>query len=215
MAEAEDQARSGYRDQFLCFRCPTIFIEKGPKLLEHMSGHLLYDNYFTNMLRENPCSLCLSTGGKCGIRLRKTRGRDGAWVIDMDASHCKNLCRISLGHAGKASKSSPCTNIPLNCPLCPNPSDAIWQYSFFAHLRYVHPNADPNCYKDLYIISDEERAQMKEKYNAKSRLGHKRKAKVMAPLSIADEHTSRVALQYVPFWPNAFMFHDSTFLYQT
>lgn len=56
--------------------------------------------------------------------------------------------------ATQSTKSSPCTNVPIYCPLCPlnfsGELPAIWKYNAVAHLLYNHPEevtGEHNMYK--------------------------------------------------------------------
>lgn len=108
----------------------------GPDLLRHMGSHVLHDPQLKDA--NNPCGLCLSTGNQCTIRLIK-RGK-AVDKIDMRNSRCPNLKKISLASAGKFTTKSPCTNVPLRCPLCPQVSDAVWKYNLCAHIRMHQEN---------------------------------------------------------------------------
>jgi hypothetical protein len=41
----------------------------------------------------------------------------------------------------KPTTQSPCTNVPLNCPLCPQ-TETFWKYTFFLHVVDRHLTED-------------------------------------------------------------------------
>lgn len=192
LCEIKDAPRTAYQDQYLCPKCPALPLQKGPRLLEHFGGHILFDSEFQDE-RKSPCGLCLSTTGSCKFRLKKSSS--GTTVIDMDTSQCKNLYKIALGHAGKSTPSSPCTNIPVLCPYCPIPSDAIWRYNFLSHIRTVHSNILARLDLSKHHISDDERTQMHTQYLKKPRHSHSQKSKnaEVKAFTVSENHTSAIS----------------------
>jgi hypothetical protein len=66
-----------------------------------------------------------------------------------------------MANASKCTEKSPCTNIPIQCPLCPKVSDAMWKYNMGAHIHISHPSANLMNYEELYSISPKETILMK------------------------------------------------------
>jgi hypothetical protein len=164
----------------------------GPKLLEHMGAHILHDSHVKDA--DNPCGLCLNTGSRCVFRLVK---RNKADQIDMTNSRCPNLRKIQLMSAAKYSKASPCTNVPLRCPLCPKESNCIWKYNLRAHILNSHPSATMDLYHHLFAFTEDEFTLMKGVYLAKPRKS-KKSEKGPLPLRISEGHSSRLAMRSVP-----------------
>jgi hypothetical protein len=60
--------------------------------------------------------------------------------------------------------TSPCTNVPLNCPLCPAGSkqQTFWKYNFFQHMLEFHlengnlPPCPPQLTVETHITKEEE-----------------------------------------------------------
>lgn len=156
-----------------------------------MGAHILHDSRMKDA--NNPCGLCLNLGSLCAIRLVR-RGKSGD-QIDMVNSRCPNLYKISLKHAAKFSKTSPCTNTPIRCPLCPKVSDAIWKYNICSHIANVH-RGDISLYQDLYTISNEESVLMKAAFLSKPRKT-KRKKTTQNLLKISESHSTRVTLSTI------------------
>ena len=133
----------------------------GPKLLEYMGAHILYNSHIKDA--ENPCGLCLNSGSLCAFRLVKRNKIDR---IDMMNSHCSNLYKVQLASAAKHSRS-PCTNVPLRCPLCPKDSDCIWKYNMLAHILKYHPSANIDLYHHHFMLIEDKHVLMKAVYLAK------------------------------------------------
>ena len=190
VCETESSVRS-LPDECRCQRCSDVIVSRlnGPELHRHMGAHILHDPYFKDA--DNPCGLCLNTGSRCVFRLVKCNKVD---QIDMTNSRCPNLYKIQLSSASKYSKSSPCTNGPLRCPLCPKESNCIWKYNMHAHILEHHPSANIELYHSLFALADDESVLMKGTYLTKSRKS-KKKAKGFRVMKISEGHSSRLALR--------------------
>jgi len=176
-----------------CQRCPDVLVSQmsGPKLLEHMGAHILHDLHIKDA--DNPCGLCLNTGSRCVFRLIKRNKVD---QIDMTNSRCPNLRKIQLTSASKYSKASPCTNVPLRCPLCPKESDCVWKYNLRAHILACHPSATIDLYQHLFAFTEDEFVLMKGIYLSKRRKSKKNEKETL-PLQISEGHSSRLAMRSV------------------
>jgi hypothetical protein len=60
-----------------------------------------------------------------------------------------------------STASSPCSNVPINCPLCPSGSAAVWKYNLEGHLVDVHPMSNKDEHKHLYSLAPLERGALK------------------------------------------------------
>jgi hypothetical protein len=155
-----------------CQRCPDVLVSQmsGPKLLEHTGAHILHDPHIKDA--DNPCGLCLNAGSHCVFRLIKRNKVD---QINMTNSRCLNLRKIQLTSAGKYSKASPCTNVPLRCPLCPKELDCVWKYNLRAHILACHPSATIDLYQHLFAFTEDEFVLMKGIYLSKRRKSKKKR----------------------------------------
>lgn len=142
---------------------------------------------------DNPCGLCLNEGNICAIRFVKMA--KSGYQVDLRNSRCRNLYKISLKHAAKFSKTSPCTNVPLRCPLCPKISDTVWKYNLRSHISKIHGSATLALYEGLYKIRDDEATLLKAIYLAKPR--RTKKKVTPSTLKISEAHSTRVSLRYV------------------
>jgi len=111
-----------------------------------------------------PCGFCGRRG--CAITLVKTSS------AFKPQSSCTFFHAFQLGTAQKYSKTSPCTNVPIICTLCPQQDKAktftaIWKYNMMEHIKSHHPTfASPGVTlpQELFqklVISNEEQSQMK------------------------------------------------------
>ena len=138
----------------------------------------------------------MNVGNLCSVRLAKGKGKNGGKFVDLQQSRCPNAAKLSIAAARKSTPSNPCTNVPVECPLCREGSDAVWKYNLRSHIMSVHPTADITRYRDLYELDPHERAAMKELFNAKPWLSKKR-MKTVTGIKISRAHSSRRALKYV------------------
>ncbi|KAG2123473.1 hypothetical protein DEU56DRAFT_717092, partial [Suillus clintonianus] len=188
VCEVDGEARGTLHERYRCLRCPAIaFEELGPKLIEHMGGHILFDQDLQD--KHNVCGLCLSIG-LCEIRL--VRGAGGSEVVDISRSRCPNLFKIKLKNARKSTKHSPCTNTPVHCPYCDSNAAPVWKYSLSCHIDTLHPSANKARFEELWRLDDDERTQVSTKFKMKPR--KRRQVTATSTLRISEQHSSRVAL---------------------
>jgi hypothetical protein len=91
-----------------------------------------------------------------------------------NAGHITSSCpyhysKMVYWRAAQYSKSSPCTNVPILCPLCPpglsGQPKTIWKYNAFAHFAAEHippgsdslPEISSKFIVETFISSKEER----------------------------------------------------------
>src|SRR6266702_727429 len=110
-----------------------IELKNGQHVLEHMGTHILHDSRLNGS--EECCGLCLYPTSICQLYLQKAHGITGSVLVDHKKSSCMNLIYST---ASILSEASPCSNIPVTCPLCPNNSPATWTYSLHAHFQGQH-----------------------------------------------------------------------------
>jgi hypothetical protein len=169
ICEDEGSTHGTIQDQHRCLRCPSLRLDKSSasELVSHMGMHILHDSALKNVV--NPCGFCLAPGSLCSVRLKKEQGKKVGMQIDMQNSRCQhnNQVRLSLTGFAKSTDSSPCTNIPITCPLSPAASNAVWKYNLEAHLKIIHPTANTSKYEALYEVSKSEFIALKNLYNSK------------------------------------------------
>lgn len=129
---------------FVCPRCtPEITLDESQpqRVLTHIGAHVLHDN--TLDLSTEPCGLCLRPSNICKFYLSKGKGSNGNTKVDKTRTQgCPNMVSFAYNVAAESTKTSPCSNVPITCPLCPSASPAIWRYNarghFIGHIRRCH-----------------------------------------------------------------------------
>lgn len=169
-----------------CDRCPNMALPTGPKLLLHNAAHILTE---PELAEQSPCGFCLRTNGECRIVLQPGKANK----IDSGKSVCKNLIKIQLRKAGTYLQTSPCTNIPMKCPLCPPDADAVWRYNLRQHIEVRHPGYSPVSHEKLWQVLDQEREHVAKHLGIKRR---RMKEEVLSTSAhISETHCSTSALR--------------------
>lgn len=137
--------------------------------------------------------MCLNSTAGCKIQLAK-KGK--AITVSINQSRCSNIQKFNLKQAAEFSERSPCTNHPIQCPICPKDSLAVWKYNLQSHIRTEHPTATVGNYKALINMSDDERTLMKAVYLVKPRMSSKQKRKVNK-LVVSMGHSTRMVMRSV------------------
>ncbi|GLB45658.1 hypothetical protein LshimejAT787_2500500 [Lyophyllum shimeji] len=170
--------------------------ENGPRVIEHIGTHILFDSDVDRTLEI--CGFCAQPTARtgCVFYLRKNRGSGGAVQVDLERSTCPNLVYFSYHAASTFHRNSPCTNVPVACPVC-SPDEratlrnpAIWRYSMAAHLRIHHASSQLTpSYLKQYEDDPEEVRRMEEIWTKRFTKGS-RSRKVYYPptLAISEAH---------------------------
>ena len=96
------------------------------------------------------CGLCLCPSQLCQFYLAKGKGTNGNLRINQKMSKgCLMMMKYSYGIAAESTTSSPCSNMPIHCPICPNADPAIWKYFMRIHFEERHKTLDITKYKYL------------------------------------------------------------------
>jgi hypothetical protein len=180
-----------------CSRCgPSVILDwKKPQcILEHMAAHILFD--MTLNSSEERCGLCLRPAPMCQLYIKKGRGKKGCSSIDQKRSTCPNLVQFSYASATTSSESSPCSNVPTACTLCPEGSPAVWTYSLHTHYRVRHRLSSTAHFPTQISLARSETDGMKHIWNAHFTItkSHK-KHRAIPSLPISDAHQPHVPLK--------------------
>ncbi|KZP23238.1 hypothetical protein FIBSPDRAFT_737876, partial [Athelia psychrophila] len=179
-----------------CPRCkPTVTFDlsQPQRVLEHIASHILHDIAIDRDLEA--CGLCLRPSPQCQLQLQKPKGCNGNPAVNINASSCPNLIKFQYKVAAHSSPSSPCSNVPISCPLC---SAVIWRYNLCVHFRKQHQSSlHLPQYTAIWTLSNIETYEMakiwKERHKKVIKRGRK---KVVAPrLRISEAHSSRLTLK--------------------
>lgn len=127
-----------------CIPAVKLDLSQGQRVLEHVGCHVLFDPLATESTEE-PCGLCLRSPDRCKWFVAKGRGSKANLRVDNERS------------------ASPCSNVPLRCPLCSKAEPAVWRYNLRRHLITSHPTCSPADYASLWTISASEMAAMKKR----------------------------------------------------
>lgn len=130
-----------------------------PGLLAHISAHILHNICVQD--QRNLCGLCLSNGLCTFQFVPSSKGSS----VDVKASQCPSIRNFSIKSAAKYTETSPCTNHPLICPLCPEKSAGVWKYNLRSHLVDKH-GANPELYLTLFQLHPDEKIKLKAVFQA-------------------------------------------------
>ncbi|KZW01714.1 hypothetical protein EXIGLDRAFT_760618 [Exidia glandulosa HHB12029] len=161
-----------------------------------MSAHILCDPALK--ASRGQCGFCLWPNEACKFFLKNVDSTAKSPQIVFKDSVCPKLpTRLSYAAAARSSKSAPSTNIPVQCPLCPKRSPAVWKYSLREHISLTHVDANENDFKALWDIASSERTALRAYY--KRVTSTIRRPRTTAPASsaiiISEAHTSRLAMR--------------------
>lgn len=153
----------------------------------------------------NSCGFCLASGSLCSIWLKRRQGWKVGMQIDIQNScwQHNNQVQLSLTSFAKSINSSPCTNIPIMCSLCPATSDAMWKYNLEMHLKTVHPTANASDYCALYKVKKSKFIALKNLFNSKP-WWTTRHICNLGNISILEAHSSHIAVRYANLFDGRF-----------
>ncbi|KAJ7874305.1 hypothetical protein B0H14DRAFT_2343741 [Mycena olivaceomarginata] len=177
-----------------CSPAVPLNISQGQRVLAHCGAHLLFDPSINR--QHEACGLCMRPTPMCTFYLTRSNGK---FQVDWEKSTCMFRINFQYGVAEcSSSPSSPCSNVPVICPLCGPQHPAVWKYSLEAHFRNVHHLADSRKFPMTVTITDDEKTWMKEIWEARQKYPQPRnmKKKKKNPLEISEAHSSRLALRY-------------------
>ncbi|KAH6911154.1 hypothetical protein BKA70DRAFT_1460353 [Coprinopsis sp. MPI-PUGE-AT-0042] len=182
----------GVTDLVECSNCDPphpLDAGQGQRVLEHMAAHIRHDPKVKVV--DEPCGLCLRPSPQCRIYLKKGKGAKGGWTVDQRCSLCKNLVHFYYGIAAVSSASSPCTNVPVTCPLCSKDDPAVWKYNLGVHFANVRPHhaSDPT-YSNMWGIGNSEKLALKKLWKDRRSLPAVRRKADTYQVVVSDTHAS-------------------------
>ncbi|KAH9048208.1 hypothetical protein EDB84DRAFT_1262640 [Lactarius hengduanensis] len=176
--------------------CGLIVNQKSrQRVLEHMGAHILHNGMLDSS--EELCGLCLRPAQMCQFYLRKARGTAGSVLVDRKKSKCVNMTQFNYATASTSSEASPCLNVPMVCPHCPDDSPAVWKYSLHTHFRERHRIQSPEVFPITVCLSQSEKDGMRKIWNSQDKPQRHRKIKPKnkPSLAISEAHRTRLYLQ--------------------
>ncbi|KAF8986509.1 hypothetical protein BDQ17DRAFT_1259627, partial [Cyathus striatus] len=145
------------------------------------------------------CSLCLHPTSQCWHFLGKGRGANGKIRIDQKiSSGCLMKMNFSYNVASESTASSPCSNVPMNCPICPSSKPAIWKYFMKHHFEDRHGSQTLMKYSHLWYITPFEHDEMRRIWK-KGTSGVVKTAKSSAnsTLKVSEAHCAQINPRYL------------------
>ncbi|OSD00270.1 hypothetical protein PYCCODRAFT_1479355 [Trametes coccinea BRFM310] len=137
---------------------------------DHVGHHILFSMRDVHDPKDpavqvgtEPCGFC-GREDTCITHLSKKNGTNKI------SSSCRyHYASMSYSAAAKSTVTTPCTNVPIHCPLCPRTSSGsaatIWKYNTVSHLISTHvemdkrlPGLPPQFLVDSHISMAEEKA---------------------------------------------------------
>jgi hypothetical protein len=138
-------------------------LSQGQRVLEHIGSHILYDPAVIRSVEplSSRCAACASANGNCAsFYLAKGKGVNGNLIINQKTS---KGCLVKMNYSyGIVAESSPCSNVPIYCPICPKTDPALWKYFMKVHFEKKHKTLDLTRYESLWKLSNFERSEMKK-----------------------------------------------------
>mmetsp|Transcript_18808 Transcript_18808/g.60834 ORF Transcript_18808/g.60834 Transcript_18808/m.60834 type:complete len:334 (-) Transcript_18808:44-1045(-) len=143
-----------------CLVCAKEF--GAPEMRQHMGFHLIHER--ETVPAAMPCVFCGGDSAQFSTDLSQLKG----CPVWLDKKQPKMRCQLvgdisySDKAAAKVTKNAPCTNRPIQCPLCPKGRGSKgvvhWKMNMRAHFQQSHPGRDisPELARDL-IVTDNER----------------------------------------------------------
>lgn len=137
------------KDSLMCRLCNrTVLL---PDMRGHVGKHILYRHRQWDPLNDgdddaigpNPCGWCGETNKTCLTRLLPPEGKKKSPRIESTCEYHHTTMRYSS--ASLSLKTSPCSNVPLECPLCVLKSGehrTIWKYNAWYHVLTEHSLVD-------------------------------------------------------------------------
>ncbi|KAJ7724109.1 hypothetical protein B0H16DRAFT_1333685 [Mycena metata] len=157
------------KEQVQCKLCGTA--TKLSLMRNHVGQHLLFalrekedQSVFLEItIGGEPCGWC-GLEGQCYTQVTPKNS-----TVQITSNCPYHYARMVYKSAATFSKATPCTNVPLQCPLCPLSKSGnrktVWKYNAFFHLLAEHstsgqrpPDVPPQFYVDTRVRRAEEEA---------------------------------------------------------
>ena len=157
------------KDKLPCFLCGQENVAL-KDMWKHVGGHILCNlcdcatpnECKLKEIGENICGFC----GLDGCLTQLVEKKNSGFTITSTCPY--HYDQMQYGAAAQFAKSSPCTNVPIHCPLYPSSisqvPQTIWKYNALPHLISQHstgttpPAITGQLLLDIFISKDEEKA---------------------------------------------------------
>lgn len=185
----------------MCSKCNLeLDFSQAQQVLTHFAMHLRHDPTIDKS--EETCGTCLRSSalGICEYYLKKGKGANAGFSIDLARTTCINKLTFRYRVAAESSESSPSSNVPLECKICGPTRPAVWRYSMEAHFKHHHPlSVSLPTYSAVWTLSNFEKSAIRELWKVRKTVASKKKGKgkELVPLVVSKAHSSRLAFRYV------------------
>src|ERR1700678_4026763 len=99
----------------------------------------------------------------CQFYVAKGKGAHGKLRINQKISKgCLIKVNYSYSVAAESTASSPCSNLPVHCPICPKTDPAVWKYFMKVHFEEKHKALNLTKYEHLWKLSTFEGSEMRK-----------------------------------------------------
>ena len=171
-------------------------MSQGQRVLEHIGAHILHDPH---VAKSTPlCVLCLHPAPLCQYFVKKSKGAAGKSTVDFAKSKgCLLKTKFSYSIAAESTSSSPCSDVPMSCPLCSKTEPAIWRYFLKIHFQEKHLNVPFEKYVHLWTLSNFKETEMKNIWKKRFKIVKRSKKLKLLPLVISEDHRADIPGGYV------------------
>lgn len=173
-----------------CEPPPVLDISQSKKVLEHNAGHILHDPKVKRS--DEPCGLCLRPSPLCVFYIKKGKGANASLTVDKKRSVCKYPIKFYYQKAVNSMEGSPCSNVPILCPICGPKAPAVWKYNLHAHFQHKHPSQLTNSkYTQLWHLTNFEKHEVSEIWKKRHNISVRRSNQPNDDdLPVSDVHKS-------------------------
>ena len=179
-----------------CSPTVTLDTSQGQRVLEHIGAHILHDPHIAKSMPL--CGLCLRPAPLCQYFLKKGKGAAGKLTVDHAKSNgCLMKTKFSYSIAAESTSSSPCSDVPMICPLCSKTEPAVWRYFLKIHFQEKHPNTPSERYAHLWALSKFEEIEMKDIWKKRFKTMKRSRKSKLPPLVISEDHRADIPGGYV------------------
>src|ERR1019366_3194000 len=112
--------------------------------------------------------------------------------VDYAQATCTRKMPFAYAVAATSTASSPSSNVPIRCPICPTAAPCVWRYNLSHHMRSKHPAISPTAHQSLWQITNAEKCLIKEVWANRHKRKKMRKPKGngASGLIISEAHSS-------------------------
>lgn len=135
------------KDVVPCFMCgaKTELYKMCNQVGSHILCSIKVDDQAESTVEQvgvNPCGFCGRDGCITHITQLKVQACGRGMAITSNCPYPSHYAGMQYKAAAKYTQYTPCTNVPIHCPLCPKAlsgdEQTIWKYNVLYHLASEH-----------------------------------------------------------------------------